>query len=559
MAAVLTKVRKARSLEDCRGSPGHWRLVSILCKLAHARRGCMASAMAARGVECETMWRTNLLELAINGGEHDLRRAAEQAAKEADEARRAARTAAQRGWGEWVKDSLAGSAKQAHRWANAFSALPPIQPWVKEGSSLITQPLQAVEHHAAAWARKWKAHDEDNVDAAMSLVRRTRLRALDNMQAEELPEIKPDAVRRASKCFPSESATAFDGWAFGLVASLPDEALEDLGRMMQDSIENLTLPLQSLIQIIALLGKKKGGSRPIAILASYYGIIMKLLKCDVSDWDIRVGGRWDSALKGSSALRAGVMRALKLEVAVSQGKHCLQFLWDIEAFYDNINLEVMVPKLIEKGYPMVPLVLVLIAHKAPRCFRLADTYSTILQGSGLGILPGCLQSNSWARGLLHNMLEDMANAIPEAPCGQHVDDLSQLVTENSARELYTKGMAVARRVGKGLKNLELPLSSKSVLLPKGAKEAKQVAKALAKEGIHIKLEIEADDLGLGTTALRRRTAKKAWARITAAGKRAARVAALDRRTRCARQLFRTGVQPQQTWGCQAQGASPSQV
>ena len=46
---------------------------------------------------------------------------------------------------------------------------------------------------------------------------------------------------------------------------------------------------------------------------------------------------WEDAVKGSSALKAGLDRRLMDEVAVLQGKETAAVYWDIEKFYDSID------------------------------------------------------------------------------------------------------------------------------------------------------------------------------------------------------------------------------
>ena len=94
--------------------------------------------------------------------------------------------------------------------------------------------------------------------------------------------------------------------------------------------------MQDLLNILALLGKKAGGSRTIAIMASFYRALMKFFCPQVRSWDAATGHFWDSALAGSSSLRAAVMRALKVENGVARGAHIGHLLWDQKKFYDSV-------------------------------------------------------------------------------------------------------------------------------------------------------------------------------------------------------------------------------
>ena len=82
---------------------------------------------------------------------------------------------------------------------------------------------------------------------------------------------------------------------------------------------------QSLLQLLILLGKKNGGSRTIAILHITYRLTMRLVSAHLSQWDVNFAGKWDSALKGNSALRAHVARAMGTSSAYAKQPegHCI--------------------------------------------------------------------------------------------------------------------------------------------------------------------------------------------------------------------------------------------
>ena len=113
------------------------------------------------------------------------------------------------------------------------------------------------------------------------------------------------------------------------MADLPDVALAQLGALFKQSVSTLSLPQQSLLNTGALLGKKLGGARVIAIMCSFYRELMKCLSPKIREWDLTEGHRYDSALAGNSSLRAAVLRALKVEHATAMGMHVGHLLWDM--------------------------------------------------------------------------------------------------------------------------------------------------------------------------------------------------------------------------------------
>ena len=135
------------------------------------------------------------------------------------------------------------------------------------------------------------------------------------------------------------------------MAELPDVAFDQLGGLYRQSVATLSLPVQALLNVMCLLGKKAGGSRTIVACCSFYREIMKLNGFTIRERDLEHGHRFDSALAGCSSLRAAVLRALKIENATAHGKDCAHMLWDMDKFYDSINLLVLAKELLARAYP----------------------------------------------------------------------------------------------------------------------------------------------------------------------------------------------------------------
>ena len=163
---------------------------------------------------------------------------------------------------------------------------------------------------------------------------------------------------------------------------------------------------------------------------------MRLQAHVISEWDACAAGHWDSAVKGSSALRAQLMRSLEVELCDSEQKNIVHFLWDMRKFYDSIRLCKLVPELTRLGYPAHTLTLGLIVHKAPRLLLVGDWVSDPITGTCRSIVAGCQQSVSWARDLLHKLVETLGYIMPGSICFEHVDDFSQAVASHSSMRLY---------------------------------------------------------------------------------------------------------------------------
>jgi hypothetical protein len=251
-----------------------------------------------------------------------------------NEAHKRGRAKAKEAFAEWVHRALKNGAGPAHRWTNQANALPPLRLVIKvpDGSSghrFEADPDAVAELHARPWREEWEVGNDELGEEEDKVVRQARDDYI--LEAEAYAESKdwgPRAIRRACGTFPTRTAIGSDDVTFLEVAELPDGALGILGALMKAAVVHLALPMQTLLNVMVLLGKKGGGSRTVAILATFYRLLMRMLGDEVTQWDERTAGHWDSAVRGSSALRAQVARALEVEVADVEGLFCLHFLWD---------------------------------------------------------------------------------------------------------------------------------------------------------------------------------------------------------------------------------------
>ena len=121
-------------------------------------------------------------------------------------------------------------------------------------------------------------------------------------------------------------------------------------------------------------------------------------------------------------------------------------LWDMAKFYDSVSW----PKLLELsddlGYPALLLGIGLQVHCAPRVLRTRmgclSTGTTVTTS----ILAGDGQSNSFARAMLHRLLEKAHMDFKPVIINEFVDDLAQRA-EGTERDLAR--IVPRRRIGLG--------------------------------------------------------------------------------------------------------------
>ena len=132
------------------------------------------------------------------------------------------------------------------------------------------------KHYATPWKKQWNDNDPTFATRLGKNLQRLRRKYLEEARATANAfDGRAATIRKALKIFPANTTIGADDFKFRLLADLPDIALDQLGLLFKSAINDLTLPLQVLLNLLCLLGKKTGGSRVIAIMCSFYRCLMK--------------------------------------------------------------------------------------------------------------------------------------------------------------------------------------------------------------------------------------------------------------------------------------------
>ena len=100
-------------------------------------------------------------------------------------------------------------------------------------------------------------------------------------------------------------------------------------------------------------------------MSSFYRALMKYFCPTIRAWDADKGSFWDSALAGSSSLRAAIHLALKVENGCARGDWVGHLLWGMENIYDSVRLPVLAAELIKMEYPPELMTLGFLVHAGP--------------------------------------------------------------------------------------------------------------------------------------------------------------------------------------------------
>ena len=276
-------------------------------------------------------------------------------------------------------------------------------------------------------------------------------------------------------------------------------------------------------------------------------------------WEDRWTQDWDTAGKGSSAVKAALRRAVVSEVAVLKGQVAVAVLWDLTSFFDTVLPQVLIQQALELEYPAKHLYLSLQVHLAPRVLVTEGAQHPEPVVVSNSIMAGFTDSVTLTRVLLRKAIAVVREECPEAPPEVYVDDMAQMAVGTTQHILRVVPQAAAC-LHEAISLAGGIFSSKSTIVATNIKLARAVAKRLVRShGIHVKVAQSTSDLGVDFAGGRKRrlaTHKKRQAK----GKvRLGRIATMVRANRKAAKLTLTGAAPQMLWGTQATGVAPSRM
>ena len=176
------------------------------------------------------------------------------------------------------------------------------------------------------------------------------------------------------------------------------------------------------MNLLCLLPKPKGGQRTIALLNFSVRLFLRCFRHKTRTWAQRTVGHWDAAIAGSSALRAGILEVLLLEIARHLGRHWYLILWDLAKFYDSITIPLVIYGALERGYPPQYLYFTCINYISIWTLRAGGSLSTWVQPSS-SVLAGCGEANNMARVALYSILYKVSTGNPTMVLQSYVDDV----------------------------------------------------------------------------------------------------------------------------------------
>ena len=327
-----------------------------------------------------------------------------------------------RSWALWLEKAMGRGAGIAHKSASRPNRVVAQLAKVKDGF-VHTHPDEVLAIRRQVWQAKWNRPDNDT-PRALELFHSLKLAA----QGEQMETTTPSMVHRALAAFAGAKGLGLDLWHPKEVMSWPSEAIDDLVGLFNSIEASLAWPQQAILNKFAFLTKPTGDNRSIGLEAFLFRLWQKIRSPVTGSWEEVSTQEWDTAKKGSSAIKAALRRAVAYEAAVLKGLLSAAALRDRTSFSDTIPLQVLIQHALELGYPARHLYLSLQVRLAPRVLVTESAQHpdpVVVRNS---IMAGFIDSVTLTRVLLRKAISSVRDECPEAPPEVYVDDVAQMAT-----------------------------------------------------------------------------------------------------------------------------------
>ncbi|CAE8616817.1 unnamed protein product, partial [Polarella glacialis] len=285
-------------------------------------------------------------------------------------------------------------------------------------------PIERLDHKAKQWQQRW---NDDPLGNATDLTWLDTVEAAAQRAVVDMSPLGLKHLKSSVKASPARTGVGTDQWRVKDWQRLPDEAHADLLQLLNASEAALNWPSQVVNNLIAMVPKPQGGERPITLTSALYRLWSRMRKFIMSSWEEEHHGFWDTAIRGSSPLRAALVRELKNECCAWMNIDVGQILWDVEKFYDSIDIPTLALAALRLDYPPVLLHMGLQVHRGVRYITAEECVSMPITVTNRSILAGCAQSVAWTRCFLHDLLGQLHATYKPVSIQSWVDDLAHRV------------------------------------------------------------------------------------------------------------------------------------
>ena len=216
--------------------------------------------------------------------------------KVADKMERAEVRARLREFRGWLCRAAASAPSRALRWTQ------PQPLTAQDHLPGVADACGALDAKRAAWEARWRGRA--TVERLRGLLAACRARAVD----DELPSLDVDQFLVVLRGLGTRTGRGTDNLGPADLRAAPRELVADFLDLLGECEARVAWPWQLLVMIVGTLAKPAGGERGVALIPWVMRAWGQLRKPLGSQWCDERAGFWDEAVRGSSALQAGLRR-----------------------------------------------------------------------------------------------------------------------------------------------------------------------------------------------------------------------------------------------------------
>ena len=321
-----------------------------------------------------------------------------------------------RRWQAWLKADAGSGARRAHQ----YSRLPDMwegKDHVAADGSRAADAVGELQAHHDKFKELWDARSGDGPPGRL-----VDHGAWGGVRA--LGRMSVDRIREASMSFSPGTASTFDGFHPRHFSLLEDKGLEMVAALLEAVEELGELPDGLDAMMIALLPKKGGaGVRPIGLFPALYRLWVRARRREAVEWEGRHARDYFAASAGRGALDAVWRQAAEAEAAAGALDQAAAVLWDLEAFYERFNYDLLVQRARESGFPLTLLRVALAAYRGARFVTQCGRAAPALFASR-GVVAGCGFATTLVKVYCLEPLDGFARGRPAVALDAYIDDFT---------------------------------------------------------------------------------------------------------------------------------------
>ncbi|CAK0862835.1 unnamed protein product, partial [Prorocentrum cordatum] len=280
-----------------------------------------------------------------------------------------------------------------------------------------------------------------------------------------------------------------------------------LAQILQHCKKVQAWPLQLTATLSALAPKPSGeGDHVLGMAPLVVKLWSRARQTFTSQWCSKRAALWDLAIRGSSAIRAALLRATPDDAAQEQDLSFLVLLLDIEKCYDNVSLVGLLRIGLDFGFSPTAMGLEVKVYLRPRYLRERGWISEAIFPAR-SIVAGSSHGAPFSKLALYPILERVHQAAPSAGLWTFTDTNGRC--EGTAKSALAIMDIIGTTLEQGQRQSRSVVSWTSVLVGSTPQLARIAAGRLRARGVPVREAKSGVDPHVDCAAARRRGSAKA--------------------------------------------------